>query len=89
MIEVGNTAQFINNQNAVLNSVEESLEKTSLARQSLNDGLQTFFVETTDAPENFVEETGFGSGHYQNHFRRRRYQNVTSVVTAVNAKAKA
>jgi hypothetical protein len=58
----------------------------------LNDRLQTFGVEPSDAAEDFVEEAGFGcsqesSAGCQNHFFLLKYQYVANVETRVIAAA--
>ena len=74
LVEVNDTPQFIHHQNTVFNGVEQGFQKAAFARQTLHDRLQTFLVQATDAPENLVEKTGFGSRHVQNQLRLRRYQ---------------
>jgi len=53
---------LVHDQHAVLDGVEERFQETPLARQPLDDGLQTFGVEPSNAAQDFVEETGFGRG---------------------------
>ena len=63
LVEINDPPLFIHHQHAVFNGVEQRFEKTALARQPLDDGLQPFRVQPPDAAKHFVEKTGFGCSH--------------------------
>jgi hypothetical protein len=54
---------FVHDQHAVFNRVEQSFKKTTLPREPLDDSLQTFRVQPSDAAKHFVKKTGFGRWH--------------------------
>src|ERR1041384_8436666 len=62
LVEIKNSPFFIHDQHSIFNRIEQGLKETSLARQPLNDTLQSFPVQARNAPEHFIEKTGF-CGH--------------------------
>src|SRR5438034_3552138 len=64
LVVIKNATCFIEDQHAIFDSVEQSLQKTPFASEPLDHALQPFFVKPADSIEHFAEETGFGSGHF-------------------------
>ena len=60
LVEINDPSLLVHHKHAVFNRVEQRFQKTPLARQPLNDGLQTFGIEPANAPEHLVEKAGFG-----------------------------
>ena len=63
LVEINDAALLIHHQHAVFNRVEQRFEKAALAREPLDDRLQTLRVQPPDAAKHFVEKTGFGRCH--------------------------
>ena len=63
LVEINDAALLIHHQHAVFNRVEQRFEKTALAREPLDDCLQTFRVQPPDAAKHFVKKTGFRRCH--------------------------
>src|SRR5437899_9531040 len=62
LIEIENSPGFIHHQNAILDSIEEGLQKAALARELLHDVLQSFGIQPSDTPQNLIQEIRF-AGH--------------------------
>ena len=63
LVEINDAALFIHHQHAVFNRVEQGFEKTAFLGEPLDDSLQTFRVQPSDAAKHFVEKTGFRRWH--------------------------
>ena len=63
LVEVEHPTLFIHHQHAILDRIEQRLQKTPLARQPVHHRLQPFRIQPRDAAQHFVEKTGFGGGH--------------------------
>lgn len=63
LIEVNDAPLFIHYQHAVFNCVEQRFEKAAFAREPLDDRLQAFCVQPSDAAQHFIEKTGFRRCH--------------------------
>ena len=63
LVEVENFSRLIDHQHAVLDRVEQSLEKAPLARQSLDDGLQALLVEPANAAQHAIQKAALGGAH--------------------------
>src|SRR5437899_12043738 len=59
LVEIKDSSSFINHQHAILDGVEKRLQKAPFPRQPLNDRLQTFGIETANAPQHPIKKTGF------------------------------